>query len=68
MLFLEYMLVVCAAFAVIIILIYKSIDMALRDSEDERVNERANEMFAYMLKHAEVRVRQQLFIIDEMTK
>lgn len=68
MLFLEYMLGVGSAFAVIICLIYKSIDSTLRDCEDERVNERADEMFDYMLKHAEVRVRQQMFIIDEMTK
>jgi hypothetical protein len=55
-----------AVFAAIILMITGSIEMVLRDSDDERVEYLAEKRFNEMLENAEVRVIQRLEIIDEM--
>lgn len=59
-------LVLNAVFAAIILMITGSIEMVLRDSDDERVEYLAEKRFNEMLENAEVRVIQRLEIIDEM--
>lgn len=51
---------------VLVWMIYSSIEMALREEDEQRVKHLADKMFDDMLETATVRVRQRLVIRDEM--
>lgn len=61
-------IVLLLAIVAIYLMMYAGLDIALRDREEERIEELAEKRFNEMVDNAEIHVVQRLEIVDRMKK
>ena len=60
--------VIILAYIAIYLMSIVGVEMALRERNEERIEREVERRVKYILAHAEIRVKQKLYIVDEMNK
>lgn len=61
-------IILCAVIGGIVCMIAAGIETGLKARDDDRIEERAEQLYEERIKHAQVHVKQRLVIVDEMER